>query len=63
VGVSPDLIWAHAYANLAAVRGVSDARLLRESVALELSSEDLIEAQARARDWQPVAPVAADEAE
>ena len=49
--VAPDLVSAHKWFNLAAMRGNSDGiRLLRE-VASEMSAAEIAAAQRAARDW------------
>lgn len=54
IGTERDLIKAHGYANLATVRGVEEARVLREELAEQLDAADLASAQGFARDWQAV---------
>nr|WP_286906375.1 tetratricopeptide repeat protein [Roseovarius sp.] len=53
-GVDRDLVKAHGYANLAAVRGLDEARLLRDELAGMLDAASLEMAQAFARDWKAV---------
>lgn len=50
-GVELDLIRAHKYFNLAAMKGVSEARLWRAELAQQMSSNDIAEAQRLARLW------------
>ena len=49
--VDQDLINAHKWFNLAALKGSSAAREYRGEVARELSSGQVAEAQRRAREW------------
>lgn len=51
-GTERDLVKAHGFANLAAVRGLEDARILRDELALQLDAASLEQAQAFARDWK-----------
>lgn len=50
-GVPVDLVEAHKWFNLAAVRGNIEARECRTVLALEMSSEQIAEAQRQAREW------------
>jgi TPR repeat protein len=50
--VDMDLISAHKWFNLAAARGNGSARTYRVELALEMSSDQVSEAQRRAREWQ-----------
>jgi TPR repeat protein len=50
-GVGMDLVEAHKWFNLAAVRGNDDARTYRSEIARELSRREIGEAQRRARLW------------
>jgi TPR repeat protein len=50
-GVEPDLVSAHKWFNIAAVRGVTEARLHRADLAREMSPEEVAEAQRQAREW------------
>jgi TPR repeat protein len=61
-GVDQDSVQAHAYANLAAVRGVDAARTLRDEVGAQLDADALNRAQTIAREWQAV-PLAQPAAE
>ncbi|MCW5695452.1 MAG: hypothetical protein KIS96_01825 [Bauldia sp.] len=47
----PDLISAHKWFNLAALRGNPDAAQYRQEVAAELSTAQIAEAQRAAREW------------
>jgi TPR repeat protein len=49
--VPKDLIAAHKWFNLAAMRGNDAARHYRLEVAREMAPADIAEAQRRARDW------------
>jgi len=62
-GVTPDPIAAHMWLNLAAARfpaadsrGRTAATRNRDNVAGEMSSDQLVEAQRRAREWKPKTP-------
>ena len=50
-GVGIDMIAAHKWFNLAAVRGVEAAKSWRNQVASELSAKQIAEAQKLAREW------------
>lgn len=50
-GVSIDLIEAHKWFNLAAIRGNEEAKHYRLELARELSKTDVALAQKRAREW------------
>ena len=49
--VPADLVSAHKWFNLAAMRGNSDAIRLRREIAEEMSAAEIAEAQRAARDW------------
>ncbi len=49
--VPRDLIEAHKWFNIAAVRGNHDARLHRSEIARDMSASDIAEAQRQAREW------------
>lgn len=49
--VEQDLITAHKWFNLAALKGNAAARDYRSEIARELSSVEVAEAQRRAREW------------
>jgi len=49
--VEPDLVEAHKWFNIAALRGCTEAVALRSEVAREMSRTDIADAQRRARDW------------
>lgn len=46
-----DLIEAHKWFNLAAMRGNADAKRLRLELSQEMSRADVAKAQKRAREW------------
>ncbi|WP_341368894.1 tetratricopeptide repeat protein [Yoonia sp. BS5-3] len=48
---TPDPVTAYSYANLAVVRGLADAGVLRDEIEAQLSAEEIVEGQALARDW------------
>ena len=50
-GVKVDLVEAHKWFNLAAMRGNEDARARRASLAQEMRPEEIAEAQRQARQW------------
>jgi TPR repeat protein len=50
-GVEMDLIRAHKYFNLAAMKGVAEARLWRAELAQQMSPNEIAEAQRLARLW------------
>ena len=49
--VPVDLVSAHKWFNLAAVRGNADAIRLRREIASQMSDVDIATAQRAARDW------------
>ena len=49
--VPADLVAAHKWFNLAAMRGNSDAVRLRREIAEEMSQTEIAAAQRAARDW------------
>jgi TPR repeat protein len=49
--VATDLIAAHKWFNLAAMRGNAEASRLRREIASEMSEEEIAIAQRAARDW------------
>lgn len=49
--VAQDLVDAHKWFNLAAMRGNEAAREYRSEIARELSSVEIAEAQRKAREW------------
>ena len=61
-GVAVDLIEAHKWFNIAAMRGHAEAARLRREVAEQMADAEIGHAQRAARDWlkahpQPAAPV------
>ena len=61
-GVAVDLIEAHKWFNIAAMRGHSDAAQLRREVAEQMADAEIGRAQRAARDWlksHPQAPAPA----
>ena len=63
-GVAVDLVQAHKWFNIAAMRGHKDAAQLRREIAEQMSDAEIGCAQRAARDWlkahpQAPAPVAA----
>jgi uncharacterized protein len=50
-GVECDLVEAHKWFNLAAVRGHEEAQLCRADIADEMTAREIAEAQRRAREW------------
>ncbi len=66
VGVAVDLVEAHKWFNIAAMRGHGDAARLRREIAELMSDGEIGQAQRAARDWlqrhpqqQPAAPIRA----
>lgn len=60
-GVPVNLIEAHKWFNIAAVRGHREAAQLRREVAEQMADSDIGSAQRAARDWlkqHPLAPAA-----
>jgi TPR repeat protein len=49
--VSANLVEAHKWFNLAALKGSESARQYRCEISREMSSADVAEAQRQARDW------------
>jgi TPR repeat protein len=63
-GVAIDLVEAHKWFNIAAMRGHSDGARLRREIAEQMSDGEIGRAQRAARDWlkahpQPGTPAAA----
>ena len=50
-GVAVDYIAAHKWFNLAALKGVNEARSWRAQLSAEMSPEQIAEAQRQAREW------------
>ena len=55
-----DLVAAHKWFNLAAVKGNRDAAAYRQEVAREMTAAAVAEAQRAAREWRPNGTQAAD---
>ena len=53
LGVPQDYVLSHMWFNLAAARGEIEALSEREAVKEKMTSQQLAEAQQRAREWQP----------
>jgi TPR repeat protein len=51
IGATPDPVTAYSYANLAVVRGLADAGVLRDEIEAQLSAEQVAAGQAMARAW------------
>ena len=61
-GVPIDLVQAHKWFNIAAMRGHKDAAQLRREIAEQMSDSEIGSAQRAARDWlkaHPQAPASA----
>lgn len=56
-GVTRNLVMAYVFFNLAAAQGDDDARKLRDSVANELSQDQLNKGQRMATEWQVGTPL------
>lgn len=50
-GVETDLVTAHKWFNLAAMKGSDAARSCRAELAAEMSPAEIAEAQRKAREW------------
>jgi uncharacterized protein len=50
-GVAQNLVVAHKWFNIAALKGSTTARLYRCELAREMSANEIAEAQREARDW------------
>ena len=50
-GVSVDYVAAHKWFNLAAMKGVNEARAWRAQLSAEMSAHQIAEAQRQAREW------------
>ena len=60
-GVAVDLIEAHKWFNIAAMRGHADAAAMRREIAEQMADAEIGRAQRAARDWlnsHPQTPVA-----
>lgn len=51
IGVDTDVVAAHKWFNLAAARGLSEAKEARRELSENMSSEEIAEAQKAAREW------------
>ena len=56
VGVSADLVEAHKWFNIAAMRGHSDAARLRREIAEQMNDAEIGSAQRAARAWLQAHP-------
>src|SRR5512143_3672667 len=54
-GVGVDFVAAHKWFNLAALRGVDEAKSWRASIAKEMNTAQIAEAQRLAREWLSIA--------
>ncbi len=50
-GVDSDLVSAHKWFNIAALQGVTEARIHRADLAQEMTPDEVSEAQRQAREW------------
>lgn len=50
-GVGVDYVAAHKWFNLAAMKGVNEARAWRAQLSAEMSTAQIAEAQRQAREW------------
>jgi TPR repeat protein len=51
IGVEEDLVAAHKWFNLAALKGNDDAKMYRKDLSGIMSSSEIAEAQKSAREW------------
>jgi hypothetical protein len=58
-GVAVDLIEAHKWFNIAAMRGHTDAAAMRREIAEQMADAEIGRAQRAARDWLKSHPVEA----
>ncbi len=49
--VEQNLVSAHKWFNLAAMKGLAEAKEYRQEIAGEMSPQEIAEAQRQARDW------------
>jgi hypothetical protein len=56
-GVAVDLIEAHKWFNIAAMRGHGDAAAMRREIAEQMADAEIGRAQRAARDWLKTNPV------
>jgi hypothetical protein len=62
-GVAVDLVEAHKWFNIAAMRGHKDGAQMRKEIAQQMADSEIGIAQRAARDWlksHPLPPVAAE---
>ena len=57
-GVAVDLIEAHKWFNIAAMRGHSEAAAMRREIAEQMQDAEIGRAQRSARDWRKLHPQA-----
>jgi TPR repeat protein len=50
--IAPDLVAAHKWFTLAAIRGIPEAAYHRQQLAGEMAAAEVAEAQRAAREWQ-----------
>ena len=50
-GVTQNYVLAHAFSNIASANGDKDAQELRDSIAKEMTSSEIEQAQELAREW------------
>ena len=50
-GVAPDLVTAHKWFNIAALRGNAEARRYRTELSREMTKREIATAQRLAREW------------
>ena len=55
--VPPDLVSAHKWFNIAAMKGHADAARMRREIAAEMKDAEIGQAQRAARDWLKAHPV------
>jgi TPR repeat protein len=58
-GVGVDFVAAHKWFNLAAIRGIEQAKSWRAQISREMNSAQISEAQRQAREWLSIVPAAA----
>ncbi len=56
-GVSIDLVEAHKWFNLAALKGNAEGQAMRAEIAGEMTAREIAEAQRQARAWIASAPL------
>src|SRR3954470_11196045 len=60
---APDLVSAHKWFNIAAMKGHADAARMRREIAAEMTDAEIGQAQRAARDWLKSQPAAEAESE